>query len=110
MKRIIIFMLIAVFAFGVEASAQSFGKKRTKTSTAKKFSAPRKKIKAETPSTTSTKTTKTVKEAKAGKKSGVLTRVKNAAASGYGYQLGKEAAKETIKGVKKAVSKNKENK
>ena len=108
MKRIIIFILIAFFAFSIYADAQSFGKKRTKTSVTKKFSAPRKKVKAETPSVSAPKTTKTVKEAKAPKKAGVLTRIKNAAASGYGNQLGREAARGTVKGAKNLYKKGKE--
>ena len=111
MKRIIIIILIAVFAFSIDAEAQSFGKKRTRTSATKKFSAPRKKVKAETPSVSTPKATKTVKEAKSAKpakKAGVLTRVKNAAASGYGNQLGREAARGTVKGVKNLYKKGKE--
>jgi hypothetical protein len=38
------------------------------------------------------------------KKKGIVSKVGDAATRGYGWQLGKEAAKETIKGVKKAAN------
>jgi len=46
--------------------------------------------------------TKHVKKApvKTPKKTGVVTKVKDAAVRGYGWGLGREAAKETIKGAK----------
>jgi hypothetical protein len=41
-------------------------------------------------------------------KKGMISKVKDAAARGFGWGLGREAAKETVKGVKTAVSKVKE--
>lgn len=38
----------------------------------------------------------------------MVSKVKDAAARGFGWGLGREAAKETVKGVKTAVSKVKE--
>lgn len=38
------------------------------------------------------------------KKKGVVSKIGDAATKGYGWQLGKEAAKETVKGIKKAAN------
>ena len=43
--------------------------------------------------------------AKPPKKAGVITKVKDAAARGFGWGLGREAAKETVKGVKGVYNK-----
>jgi hypothetical protein len=42
---------------------------------------------------------------KAPKKVGVVSKLKNAAIGGFGWGLGREAAKETVKGVKKVYQK-----
>ena len=50
-----------------------------------------------------TKTTQTVKTTPRSKKTGLVSKVKDAAARGFGYGLGREAAKATIKQTKKIV-------
>ena len=86
MKKFIIIALISIFSI----CAVSFSKpaKNTKKSSI-------------------VKTTK-LKAPKA--KRGVISKVGSAATYGFGWQLGKEAAKETIKGAKKLYNKAKEKK
>ncbi|MCX6148446.1 MAG: hypothetical protein NTW25_14530 [Candidatus Kapabacteria bacterium] len=41
-------------------------------------------------------------------KKGMISKVKDASARGFGWGLGREAAKETVKGIKKVATKVKE--
>lgn len=43
------------------------------------------------------------------KKSGMISKIKESATRGFGWGLGREAAKETVKGVKSVVKKGVEN-
>lgn len=83
MKRFIVLMLISAFSLVSVTSSQSFkGKKNSTISKTSKIKSPQKS------STTRSK-------------KGVISKIGDAATRGYGWGLGREAAKETVKGVKK---------
>lgn len=110
-KRIVIFALIlATFFCFSDLNAKSFGKTKTKATTSRKAKAPRKEKAPKIEKSYSSGSNVIVKEKivrvpSARKEKGMLSKIGDAATRGYGWQLGKEAAKETIKGAKKLKDK-----
>jgi hypothetical protein len=112
--RFKIFSLILIALIFIQimpVNSQSFGKSRskaTKTTKLKKESIPRAKkekiVSNELSGTTVTKSKEKTSTTKT-KEKGMMSKMKDAAARGYGWQLGKEAARETIKGAKKVKDK-----
>jgi hypothetical protein len=101
-KLLIYFVLILIVFADFPVSAQSFGGKKTKSASSKKLKIPRKESVEKSILTDKIVKEKVVKSTP--KKKGILSKIGDAATRGYGWQLGKEAAKETIKGVKKIAN------